>query len=313
MTRGRAANGRGRSKNFRASKDVRPGVVRSGDPSRKTLNLFPKGPNVTKSALIIGQDGSYVSGRSGRNLKQVSGLAHIRAFVNKGLSRRGWELARYPASHSAAYKRNLILRAIDADVVVDVGANTGQFGQEIRDHGFKGGILSFEPLPEAYSALERRAAKDPRWMTFNSAIGAASGTLNLHVAANSVSSSTLKMLDRHREAAPNSATVAQISVPVARLDSIPGLPIQSKGYLKVDTQGFEEQVLEGAGKDLSRFGAVELELTLTPLYEGQALFDAILLRLSSAGYRLAGVYPGFWDKKTGETLQFDGIFLRCGS
>ena len=81
--------------------------------------------------------------------------------------------------------------------------------------------------------------------------------------------------------------------------------------LKVDTQGFEAQVLDGAGPLLGRLAAISLELSFVPLYEGQQLFDDLVTRLRDAGYVLYALEAGFGDRRTGRMLQCDGLFVRA--
>ncbi len=240
----------------------------------------------------------------------------LRDAAHARLRAHGWQLARYPVSYNGAHKRSLILITLGTRLVIDIGANTGQFGAELRTYGYRGRILSFEPLPDAYAELVRSSRRDAGWDVVPSAVGSADGVIAINIAGNSVSSSPLAMLDRHLAAAPGSAVINQVQVPTARLDSALGhwrilddLETQA-AYLKIDTQGFEREVLAGAPDALKKVSAVEVELSLAELYEGQPLFDEILAVLDAAGFRLAGVQPGFWDQRTGETLQLDGLFLR---
>lgn len=242
--------------------------------------------------------------------------SRLKDALHTRLRRHGWQLARYPVSYNVAHKRSLVLDTLGTRLVIDIGANTGQFAAEVRTYGYLGRILSFEPLPDAFVELSRHAQRDRLWDVVASGLGSADGTIAINVAGNSVSSSPLTMLDRHLDAAPGSAVVNQVMVPVARLDSVlanrrvlDDLGDQAP-YLKIDTQGFEREVLDGAPDTLKKVSAVEVELSLVELYEGQPLFDEILAVLDAAGFRLAGLQPGFWDQKTGETLQVDGLFLK---
>src|SRR5690242_19513073 len=98
------------------------------------------------------------------------------------------------------------LRVHDINLVLDVGANTGQFGQNLRALGYTGHIVSFEPLSGAHRVLVKTASRDKKWSVPQKvAIGGHSGTVEIHVSANSVSSSVLAMLDAHVAAAPESA------------------------------------------------------------------------------------------------------------
>jgi FkbM family methyltransferase len=236
------------------------------------------------------------------------GVDRIRRLVRA----RGWDLVRYPGGRHPDHLRGLLLAELGVDLVVDVGANVGQYGTQLRDWGYRGRIMSFEPMRDEYAALSRLAKADGNWDTTRAALGADDGELTLHVAGNSISSSLLPMLERHVRTAPQSAYVDEQVVPVVRLDDAAGAAVAGAGapYLKVDTQGYEAAVLDGAAGLLDQFVGIELELSLQPLYEGQQLMPETMQRLEQQGYRLARLSPGLTDGSTGETLQCDGIFVR---
>lgn len=197
--------------------------------------------------------------------------------------------------------------------VLDVGANTGQFGSALREWGYCGRILSFEPLSGAHGALLRNTQHDSSWdVAPRCAIGSKEEMARLNISANSVSSSLLGISDKHVSSAPESKYVGTESVHVFPLDSIvPGLCDDDQTFfLKIDTQGFEESVLDGAGKTLVRCRAVQLELSLTQLYSSRFLFQDGLTRMNQAGFSVFAIYPGFLDRTTGQTLQADVIFVR---
>ena len=144
------------------------------------------------------------------------------------------------------------------------------------------------------------------------AIGAEDGEGEIHVAANSVSSSMLIMLDTHLRAAPASRYIGTERVPMRRLDSIASdyLGSCSVPFLKIDTQGYEDRILLGATKTLNRFIVVELELSLVPLYEGQRLIDDLRNYLIDNGFQLWAMWPEFVDAKNGRLLQVNATFVR---
>ena len=197
-------------------------------------------------------------------------------------------------------------------VVFDVGANTGQYATELRTFGYSGSIVSFEPLADAYRQLALRAAEDARWLTARQALGAEEGKTTINVAGNSFSSSLLPMLPLHVQAYPESAYVRTEEVEVATLDKVfPTYCGQGeRPFLKVDTQGFERQVLRGARESLPSMTGIQLEMSMEPLYEGEMLFDEALETVRGEGFRLMSVEPGFFDAATGRLLQLDGIFYR---
>ena len=224
----------------------------------------------------------------------------------------GVEAIRFASVRHPIGRRSRLIRALSVDHVIDVGANEGQFGSELRASGFAGKILSIEPMAEAYSGLRRRAGRDQDWSTVRCAVGQSEGVLTLHIAGNSVSSSLLDMLPLHEDAAPGTRYVGKEVVNVRRLDSLLAehLPINSRAYLKIDVQGYEMEVLRGAGARLAEFVAIQLELSLVRLYADAPLADEMDRFVSAAGYQLAGLEPGFADPVSGRLLQTDGIYVR---
>jgi FkbM family methyltransferase len=212
----------------------------------------------------------------------------------------------YPARVAAT------LRHLDARTVLDVGANIGQYASALRASGYRGCIVSCEPLSDAFGHLERRAAHDERWEVVRTAVGAEPGTAQINVSANSYSSSLLTMTEAHTSAAPGSQTVATETVPVTTVaELVAGRELDpARTLLKIDTQGYEAPVLDGAGPLLGKLAAVSLELSFVPLYEGQQLFDDLVMRLRGAGYVLYALEGGFGDRRTGRMLQCDGLFVR---
>lgn len=211
--------------------------------------------------------------------------------------------------------RRYFVRALSergVDQVLDIGANVGQFGLELRRAGFTGRIVSVEPLGAAYEQLARVAATDPAWTPQRAGVGSEPGVLTMHRSANSVSSSVLPILDRHVRAAPESAYVASEEVPGTTVDALVaqhGLTPET-ALLKIDVQGYELPVLHGAAATLDRFAAVRTEMSLVPLYEGQALLPEVLAALQGHGFDLWDLERGFVEPVTGRLLQADGVFFR---
>ncbi|MCR4514752.1 FkbM family methyltransferase [Aeromicrobium sp. 50.2.37] len=226
--------------------------------------------------------------------------------LRRALQRADLEIGR----GSYASRLAATLRSRGIDTVVDVGSNVGQFSTLLRSAGYAGTIHGYEPLSGAYAELAARAAKDPRWTVHHAAVGAAPGSLTINVSANSFSSSIRPMTDAHRTAAPGSDYVASEPVDVttvALLVQEHGI-VPERSLLKIDTQGFEDEVLQGAGDLVGRFAAIQLELSFVELYAGQRLHDELVRDLQAAGYRLQQLDPGFSDQD-GRLLQVDGLFV----
>jgi FkbM family methyltransferase len=236
----------------------------------------------------------------------------LKHFVRRSVRRFGYDLVRYaPQSHALA-RRALLLRTYGIETVLDVGANAGQYGRQLRDIGYRGSIISFEPLHDAYAELQNRASADAAWQAFNVGLGRQNGSAQINVAANSYSSSVLGMLPAHLEAAPQSAYRGREEIEVRTLDSmLPRLcPQPRRMWLKIDTQGFERYVLDGAEASLRRIDTVQLEMSLLPLYDGEASFLELYEHLLRRGYEMVSIEPGFVDTRSGRLLQVDGIFHR---
>ena len=221
-------------------------------------------------------------------------------------------MVRYALRTHPLARRKKLLESSRIDVVLDVGANKGQYAQELRATGYKGRIVSFEPLSSAYRQLSENAKGDDKWDTMNFALGATNGTTEINVSANSVSSSILEMLPSHLKAAPSSKYVAKEKIAIKTLDSnFHDFCSESNNVLlKIDTQGFEQYVLEGAEEFLQFVEIIEIEMSLVPLYQGNVLFFDMCDILYRKGFCIFSIEPGFSDNKTGQLLEVDGIFYR---
>jgi FkbM family methyltransferase len=230
------------------------------------------------------------------------------------LARRlGYDLTPCRKAKSPNAQLTAVLAHFRITCVLDVGANVGQYGAMLRDWGYRGRIVSFEPQPGAHAALERRAAADPAWQVApRMALGARAGEIELEVSAESDMSSVLEQSALLRDISPSSAVVRQERVPLRRLDDVaePYLRPDDRVFLKVDTQGYEAEVLAGAEALLERLAGIQLELSLVPLYEGEHAFRAMLDEVAALGFEPYLFLPGYFERKLARQLQVDGVFMR---
>lgn len=238
----------------------------------------------------------------------------IKRVVRNGL-RRAFNRVLVPCIPSHYFPARLVrcLEYHRIDCVLDVGASTGQYAATLLAEGYRGRIISFEPTTSAYQELARRAEHHPRWqLAPRCALGAEIGELELHVARNQVSTSALEMTETHVSAAPDSAPYAVERVDLRRLDQIapPLLQTAERLFLKIDVQGYEPEVLNGAEHILPQIRGLQVELSLVELYRGQTLFPEMLRRILSLGFDFWGVDTVFVDEQSGRTLQVDGLFFR---
>lgn len=248
--------------------------------------------------------------------------AKLRPRIRSVIRRLGYEVHRLPAephtdaeepvSDAPVSQGRMILEQVAPAVVLDVGANSGEYASDLREIGFTGEIVSFEPLPVAHAELARRAADDPLWIAApRMALGDRAGVTEINVAGNSYSSSMLEMLDLHASEAPGSEYIDKASCEVARLDdALDRLDVAATdAFLKIDTQGYEHQVLLGASQTLANCLAVQIEISLTPLYANVVPTWKTIALLGEAGFDLAYTAPVF-QAMDGRMLQIDGTFVR---
>ena len=198
------------------------------------------------------------------------------------------------------------------DLVLDIGANKGQFAMELLKSGFAGNVVSFEPLPETFKELQANAKKYPRWKVENLAVGNQTGSITINVSANTESSSVLAMLDRHSDLAPESKYVKSLSVPIITLDKYVAneMLICKNVFLKIDVQGFEESVLIGAATTLQNVKLLQLEISFTPLYQNSTVYYTMMEKIEKMGFSFFSLQPAFTDYKTGQIFQIDAIYIK---
>jgi FkbM family methyltransferase len=194
-------------------------------------------------------------------------------------------------------------------LIVDVGANKGQFALFSRLRFPNAQILSFEPLPEPARRFGRLFAADPGVVLHQSALGEASGWSAIHVTADDDSSSLLEVGERQSEVF-GTREVASQRVEVHRLDDfLSPQQIVRPALLKIDVQGYEANVLRGCGELLPLFDDVYVEASYVELYRDQAAASDVIDLLRGAGFFLRGVFNQFSDEN-GVPLQADFLFCR---
>ena len=237
-------------------------------------------------------------------------LRVLKLPIQRSLRRVGYELAPINVGHSELVQGLLARHAID--LLVDVGANQGQFAQEFRAQGFTGSICSFEPMQAAFGLLKKAATHDPGWTVTRAALGDREGEARMYVAGNSVSSSLLPITAAHVEAESVSRTTGHELVTITTLDAQLRDVKGDALWLKLDVQGYEHQVLLGAAETLGRAEVVQCEISFRELYTGQTHYLDLLHLLDAAGFLPVSVVPGLAHPVTGEAMQCDLLHVRGG-
>ena len=203
------------------------------------------------------------------------------------------------------------IRSRQIDVLVDVGANVGQYAQKLRDGGYRGWIVSLEPVKDTFEVLKSRASGDHQWITLPYALGRQRGQATINVSEASVFSSLRQQAAAAVAFNPEARVVRREAIQTMRLDEL--LPTLPKGrlFLKVDTQGYEQEVLEGGADCLSEFLGIQMELPITHLYENVWRFDQALSYMIERGFEISNLIPVNYDPQDPVSLlEIDCIFRR---
>ena len=222
----------------------------------------------------------------------------------------GVSIRPYKPSTHADIRLIRTLEHFNIDLVLDVGANIGQYGEMLYSEGYTGEVISFEPIPVCHNALVKLAKKNPKWTVYDPiAIGEDNYDSKINVSKNLVSSSLLTVNEKHIHGAPESKISESINIKVKKLDAI-DIDFTRNIFLKIDTQGFEDKVLKGAEKTLKNIKLISIELSLVELYENSKSWLEIMEFMTQNNFYLYGLETAFVDNITGQVLQIDGIFAK---
>jgi FkbM family methyltransferase len=203
------------------------------------------------------------------------------------------------------------LRSRDCDLVVDVGANLGQFGRQVREFGYRGNLISFEPIAGVHAALQHTAADDPAWQVLRLALGREAGTADINISYDS-SFSSIKPLASGAVEMFDIARVQSVErVPVERLDDVLRGRAEQRLFLKIDTQGYEQEVLAGAAETLEKCIGLLIELPVKQLYQGTWDFPEAIRYFDALGFEPAQIRPVSQVSSDPVcTVEFDCLFCR---
>jgi FkbM family methyltransferase len=242
-------------------------------------------------------------------------LAEARHTLRTWARVRGLEVGRAYPDMSLAHFVPGLLKGQRIECVLDVGAHHGEFATVLRQHGYRGRIISFEPVREHFIQLSQRASGDPGWDVHHLALGRENTRLKINVAhQGSGCSSFLNPNEYGLYATNGRVSVDRVEeVKVRRLDSLDRGILPSGHdrniYLKLDTQGYDVEVVQGAGDVLERIPALQSEMSVQPIYDGMPSFSDALGVLNGYGYEISAMFPVKRDDIL-RLVEFDCVMVR---
>ncbi|MDB9304550.1 FkbM family methyltransferase [Nodularia spumigena CS-591/12] len=219
---------------------------------------------------------------------------------------KNWQIYKYLYQS----KLKTILQKYSINLVIDVGANTGQFASLLRAIGYQGKIISFEPVSTTFKILLAKSENDPNWDVYQLALGSENKTQEIYVANDSVFSSLLETNSFCNQkfgdsVARNKAEIVKIQ----RLDDfLNEYSVNLSNinlYLKMDTQGYDLEVFDGLGEMYNNVSALQTEMSVIALYKNMPHFTSSISSFENKGFDLVGIYPVSQDRQSLKLIEFD--------
>ena len=238
-----------------------------------------------------------------------------RDLVKHSAQKMGIALDFYPPPGSFRRQLRDLLAHRQINVVLDVGAYIGNYAAELRANGYKGQIISFEPVPASYEQLQARMHDDPNWrgQPFGLSDENREAVMNTFSRGDFNSLLTLRK-DSEAAYSLQSASRSQTTIQLRRLDTV--LPQMLEGiqsprvFMKIDTQGHDLSVVQGAAGVLHHILGMQSELAAVQIYDGMTSMSTVLEYYSACGFIPIGFHPVNTLRGTQISPEFDVLFNR---
>lgn len=207
-----------------------------------------------------------------------------------------------------------LLEQLEIDCVLDIGANRGQYGQMLRSIGYQGYIVSFEPVKQSYEALSALASQDDRWITYRLAVGAREEQTQINLFENSFLNSCLPANPNREIFWGEMNSQRQETIDVVTLDSIyPDILAQIGGdrrlLLKIDTQGFDLEVVKGGKATLAQALGVQSEVAFSPIYRGSPSYEEVIATFAALGFHVTNFFPNLGEDRGLAAVDMDCFMI----
>lgn len=242
--------------------------------------------------------------------------ARLTGFKVEGVGDGSFALINQKSRANAWFSYNTQIRNLlndqNIDLVIDVGANEGQFAQYIGSF-YTGKIVSFEPVTSVFEKLSAMASACPQWDVFQLALGSSDSSRIINISTKTVFSSILKTNEYCAQRfGIESVGSEQEHINIRRLDTMldeidPDVRYKNI-FLKMDTQGYDIEVFDGLGHRAENVAALQSEISLIPIYEDMPHWTESISTFERNGFAVAAMFPVNWD--TGRVIEYDCLMTR---
>jgi FkbM family methyltransferase len=271
---------------------------------------------MTESGALIGSVQTVPGPRQGTGARAAFNPIRLaKRGVQGVLQSIGYHIAPFPVPHSYEPHIKALLSALDINLIIDVGAHTGEFYQVMRQLGYSGHIVSFEPVPDTFVQLSHTTTADPNWRGYNVALGPEAGLGAINVPDSHGFASFLRPNRYCERRFPYAHWGGStIEVRIERLESLyTALAREIKRprvFLKLDTQGWDIPVLEGAGSALADVVMLQSEVSVIPIYHGMHSIVQSLAHYYELGFSVTNLFPVSFDVDGERVIEYDCVMRR---
>lgn len=233
------------------------------------------------------------------SLFEIKGISSIKLLFHKGFSLSSFHLIQAVGEYANAF-----------GTILDIGANVGQFSIAAAQKFPKSEIISFEPVPNTFIKLKTNTKRFPNVRIYNFALGNQEGDIEFYENNYSHASSVLPISVFQKTNFPKTAVTKKIKVPIKKIEKLfYGKKLQGPILMKLDVQGFEKDVIEGAGELIHQIDYLLFETSFIQMYDGEPLFSEMHDFMNSIGFRLVAPV-GFLQSEKSIILQMDMLYKR---
>ena len=229
----------------------------------------------------------------------------LRKFVSK--------FSKYSHIYENAFDLVKTINFYEINLVIDIGASTGEYAKMLRRFGYDKYIFSVEPVSKSFKILNENCSSDKKWSSKQYIISKQNkNKIKINVSKDFDNSSILNSTELHLKNHKGAEFFYTEEIDSKSLDQLlnEDIDIQKNMMLKIDTQGTESDILESGDASLDKFKLIQVELSIQKLYSNQKLWTEVVQFMKEKGFDVWNIIPGYKQKDKGQLYQFDAIFYK---